>query len=158
MESKSEAEIIVKTLKRRGLTISTAESLTGGGLGAALTDIPGSSAVYLGGLITYSDVSKTKFLGIPRRTLNKYTAVSEQVALEMAQSARAQFKSDFAISTTGVAGPSSAYGQKKGTVWIAIDSKVGTTAVQLALAGDRGQIRHATIESALATFRRILIP
>ena len=114
--------------------------------------------VYQGGFITYSDVSKTKFLGIPKRILTKYTAVSEEVAIGMAKSVREQFKTDFSIATTGVAGPGSAYGQKKGTVWIAIDSKAGTSTVQLALAGDRAQIRHATIESALATFTRILIP
>jgi nicotinamide-nucleotide amidase len=158
MDVNAEAAIIVKALKRKGWTVSTAESITAGGVGVAITEIAGSSAVYQGGFITYSDVSKTKFLGVPKRLLNKYTAVSEEVAIEMARSARAQFKTDFAISTTGVAGPARAYGQKKGTVWIAIDSKAGTSTVQLALAGDRAQIRHATIESALATFTRILIP
>lgn len=152
------AEIIIKAMKRKGLTLSTAESITGGGLGEALTSVSGSSAVFQGGLITYSDVSKTKFLGITKRVLNKHTAVSETVAIAMAQEARAQFKTDFAISTTGVAGPSKAYGQKAGTVWIAIDGKNGTITVQLQLSGTREEIRHATIESALATFTRILIP
>ena len=152
------AEIIVKAMKRKGLTIATAESITGGGLGEALTSVSGSSEVFQGGFITYSDVSKTKFLGITKRTLNKHTAVSETVAIEMAQQVRAQFKTDYSISTTGVAGPGKAYGQKAGTVWIAIDSKSGTIAVQLALSGTRAEIRHATIESALATFTRILIP
>ena len=157
MPANDQATALIKLLKRRGLTVSTAESITGGGLAEAFTSVPGSSAVYQGGLITYSDVSKTKFLGVTKRVLNKHTAVSEEVAIQMAQSARTQFKTDFAISTTGVAGPGRAYGQKVGTVWIAIDSKAGTTAVQLALAGDRAQIRHATLESALATFTRILI-
>ena len=145
-------------MKRKGLTIATAESITGGGLGEALTSVSGSSAVFQGGFITYSDVSKTKFLGITKRTLNKHTAVSETVAIEMAQHVRAQFKTDYSISTTGVAGPGKAYGQKAGTVWIAIDGKSGTIAVQLQLSGTRAEIRHATIESALATFTRILIP
>ena len=157
MPTNDQATALIKLLNRRGLTVSTAESITGGGLAEAFTSVPGSSAVYQGGLITYSDVSKTKFLGVAKRVLNKHTAVSEEVAILMAQSARTQFKTDFAISTTGVAGPGRAYGQKVGTVWIAIDSKAGTTAVQLALAGDRAQIRHATLESALATFTRILI-
>jgi len=152
-----QAAAIIKIMKGKGLTLATAESITGGGLGEVFTSISGASAVYQGGIITYSDVSKTKFLGILKRTLNKYTAVSEEVAIEMAQSVRAQFKSDYAISTTGVAGPGRAYDQKVGTVWIAIDSRLGTTSVQLALSGDRAQIRHATIESALATFTRILI-
>jgi len=158
MPVNEQAAQLIKILKRRGLTVSTAESITGGGLAEAFTSVAGSSAVFQGGFITYSDVSKTKFLGVAKRVLNKHTAVSEEVAILMAQSARTQFKTDFAIATTGVAGPGRAFGQKAGTVWIAIDSKNGTSTVQLALAGDRAQIRHATIESALATFTRILIP
>ena len=151
------AQTIIKVMKRRGLTLSTAESITGGGVAAALTAISGSSTVFQGGVVTYSDASKTKFLGVPKRVLNKHTAVSEEVAISMAQSARAQFKTDYSISTTGVAGPRGAYGQKVGTVWIAIDGPAGTASILLALSGDRAQIRHATIESALATFTRILI-
>lgn len=158
MKSNPEIAAIIKVMKRRGLTLSTAESITGGGLGELFTSIPGSSGVYQGGLITYSDVSKTKFLGVLKKTLNKYTAVSEEVAIAMAQSVRAQFKTDYAISTTGVAGPGRAYDQKAGSVWIAIDSRDGTTTVALALTGDRAEIRHATLESAIATFSRILIP
>ena len=148
---------IIKAMKRRGLTLSTAESVTGGGVAAALTEIPGSSAVFQGGVVTYSDVSKTKFLGIAKRVLTKHTAVSEQVAISMAQSVRAQFKTDYSISTTGVAGPGRRYGQKVGTVWIAIDGPAGPTSILLALSGDRAEIRHATIESALAAFTRIII-
>lgn len=157
MNANPELAKIIRVMKRRGLTLATAESITGGGLGEAITSISGSSAVYQGGFITYSDVSKLKFLGVQKRILNKYTAVSEEVAIEMAKSARAQFKVDYAISTTGVAGPGRAYGQKVGTVWIAIDGPSGTTSVRLALSGSRADIRHATIESALATFTRILI-
>ena len=152
------AQSIVKALKRKKLTLATAESITGGGLGEIITSIPGSSAIYLGGIISYSDVSKTRFLSVPKRTLTKHTAVSEEVAMLMAQQVRAQFKSDFAIATTGVAGPGRAYGQRVGTVWIAIDSESGTATSQLALSGTRAEIRHATIESALASFSRILIP
>jgi nicotinamide-nucleotide amidase len=158
MPSNPDVVSIIKLMKRRGLTLSTAESITGGGLGEIFTSVAGSSAVYQGGLITYSDVSKTKFLGVLKKTLNKHTAVSEEVAIAMAQSVRAQFKTDYAISTTGVAGPRRAYDQKAGTVWIAIDSKAGTSTIALALSGDRAQIRHATLESAIATFSRILIP
>ena len=149
---------ILRVLKRRKKTIATAESITGGLLSGALTDVSGSSAVFLGGLVTYSDPAKTKFLEIPKRILTKHTAVSEPVAIAMAQSVRAQFKSDYAISTTGVAGPGRAYGQKAGTVWVAIASAEGTIAVQLNLSGSRHEIRMLTIESALATFARILAP
>lgn len=149
---------IIRLLKRRKQTLVTAESITGGLLSGVLTDISGSSAAFLGGLITYSDIAKSNFLDIPKRILTKHTAVSEVVAISMAESARAQFKSDYAISTTGVAGPGRAYGQKAGTVWIAIASKGGTVAVQLNLSGSRHEIRILTIESALATFARILAP
>ena len=86
-------------MKRRGLTLSTAESITGGGLGELFTSISGASAVYQGGIITYSDVSKTKFLGVLKKTLNKYTAVSEEVAIAMAQSVRAQFLAGYSESS-----------------------------------------------------------
>jgi nicotinamide-nucleotide amidase len=97
-----------------------------------------------------------KFLGVSAALLKKESAVSEKVAIEMAQSIRAEMKSDFGISTTGVAGPGKAYGQKAGTVWIAIASKKETITVALALGGDREAVRNATITSALATFERIL--
>jgi PncC family amidohydrolase len=149
---------IVRTMKRRGLTLATAESITGGGVAAAITDVAGSSAIFLGSIVTYSDASKTKFLGIPRRILTKSTAVSEVVARDMAESVRKQFGSDFAISTTGVAGPGKAYGQRAGTVWVAIASQRETVTIELALRGDRDSIRKATIESALACLSRILTP
>jgi len=152
------AQDVVKRLKRKKMTLATAESITGGGLGAAITSVPGASDVFLGGLITYSDQSKTKFLEIAKRILTKHTAVSEEVAIAMAQSARKQFGTDYAIATTGVAGPGKAYGQKAGTVWVAIDSKKGPITLCLALSGTREDIRHATIQSALAAFTRILIP
>ncbi|MEN9324810.1 MAG: hypothetical protein RL414_564 [Actinomycetota bacterium] len=147
---------VVKKLKKKKLTICVAESVTGGGLGEAITAVPGSSQVFRGGIIAYSDTSKTKFLGVRKALLTKKSAVSEDVAIEMAQSARLQFSSDFAIATTGVAGPGKAYGQKAGTVWIAIASRAEVHTVQLALTGDRAAIRNATIVSALATFERIL--
>jgi nicotinamide-nucleotide amidase len=147
---------VVKLLKRRGLTLATAESITGGGIATALTDIPGSSAVFLGSIIAYSDSSKTKLLGIPKRVLTQSTAVSEKVARAMAEEIRSQFGSDIGISTTGVAGPGKAYGQRAGTVWIAIATGKQTSAIELALAGDRNEIRKATIESALASLSRIL--
>jgi len=147
---------VVKILKKKKLTIATAESITGGGLSAAITDIAGSSEVFIGGVVSYSDKSKVKFLGVSTALLKKESAVSEKVAIEMAQSIRAEMKSDFGISTTGIAGPGKAYGQKAGTVWIAIASKKETITVALALSGDREAVRNATITSALATFERIL--
>jgi PncC family amidohydrolase len=150
------ANLVVKKLKKKKLTLATAESITGGGLAQAITDIAGASEVFLGGVVTYSDKSKTKYLGVTSQLLKRKTAVSEEVAAEMAQAIRQEFKSDYGMATTGVAGPGKAYGQKPGTVWIAIASKKETVTIALALSGDRSSIRNATIESALATFERII--
>ena len=156
MKNSELAEIVVKKLISAKKTLSVAESLTGGGLGAAITEIPGSSQVFLGGITTYSDASKTKLLDVPKRLITKHTAVSEEVAKEMASSARNLFKTDYAISTTGVAGPGKAYGKSAGTVWMAIATKKEVIAIELSISGDRATVRNATIESALATFSRIL--
>ncbi len=156
MKNSELAEVVVKKLISAKKTLSVAESLTGGGLGAAITEIPGSSQVFLGGITTYSDASKTKLLDVPKRLITKHTAVSEEVAKEMASSARNLFKTDYAISTTGVAGPGKAYGKSAGTVWMAIATKKEVIAIELSISGDRATVRNATIESALATFSRIL--
>ena len=152
------AQSVVKKLTKKNATLSVAESITGGGLAAAITDIAGSSKVFLGGVIAYDDAVKVKELSVNKKSLSKFTAVSEEVAKEMAAGALAKFKTDYAIATTGVAGPGKAYGQKAGTVWVAIASKKEVFAIALSLSGSRDLIRHATIESALASFERILKP
>ena len=152
------AELLVKKLKKRSESIALAESLTGGGLGQAITSIKGASDVFIGGVIAYSDEIKVKELGVSKSTLKKETAVSEEVAIEMASGIRKKYNSTYGISTTGVAGPGKAYGQKAGTVWIGISSANNTYAIPLLLTGDRETIRKATIESALALLSRILTP
>jgi nicotinamide-nucleotide amidase len=152
------ATSVVKKLLKKKATLSVAESITGGGLAAAITEVSGSSKVFLGGVIAYADEIKISELKVDAKTLKKFTAVSEEVAKEMATGARKKFNTDYAIATTGVAGPGKAYGQKAGTVWIAIASKKEVFAIALALSGSRDLIRHATIESALASFERILKP
>ena len=152
------AELVIKKLKKFKATVAVAESITGGGLGQALTDIAGSSEVFLGGIISYSDESKIKELGVSKTSIKKFSAVSEEVAIEMAESVRKKFKSKYGISTTGVAGPGKAYGQKAGTVWIGISTPNNTFAIPLSLTGERKSIRQATIESALASFSRIIAP
>lgn len=149
---------VVKRLAKKKATLSVAESITGGGLAAAITEVAGSSKVFLGGVIAYADEIKVNQLDVDAKTLKKFTAVSEEVAKEMAIGVRKKFNSDYAIATTGVAGPGKAYGQKSGTVWVAIASKKEVFAIALALSGSRDLIRHATIESALASFERILKP
>ena len=152
------ASSVVKRLAKKKVTLAVAESITGGGLAAAITEVAGSSKVFLGGVIAYADEIKINQLDVDAKTLKKFTAVSEEVAKEMAIGVRKKFNSDYAIATTGVAGPGKAYGQKAGTVWIAIASKKEVFAIALALSGSRDLIRHATIESALASFERILKP
>ena len=152
------ASSLVKRLAKKKSTLSVAESITGGGLAAAITEVAGSSKVFLGGVIAYADEIKINQLDVDAKTLKKFTAVSEEVAKEMAIGVRKKFNSDYAIATTGVAGPGKAYGQKAGTVWVAIASKKEVFTIALALSGSRDLIRHATIESALASFERILKP
>jgi nicotinamide-nucleotide amidase len=152
------ASSVVKRLAKKKSTLSVAESITGGGLAAAITEVAGSSKVFLGGVIAYADEIKINQLEVDAKIIKKFTAVSEEVAKEMAIGVRKKFNSDYAIATTGVAGPGKAYGQKAGTVWIAIASKKEVFAIALALSGSRDLIRHATIESALASFERILKP
>ena len=152
------ASSVVKRLTKKKATLSVAESITGGGLAAVITEVAGSSKVFLGGVIAYADEIKVNQLDVDAKTLKKFTAVSEEVAKEMAIGVRKKFNSDYAIATTGVAGPGKAYGQKAGTVWVAIASKKEVFAIALALSGSRDLIRHATIESALASFERILKP
>jgi len=152
------AQSVVKKLTKKKATLSVAESITGGGLAAAITDVAGSSKVFMGGVIAYDDAVKVKELSVNKKSLSKFTAVSEEVAKEMATGALKKFKTDYAIATTGVAGPGKAYGQKAGTVWVAIASKKEVFAIALSLSGSRDLIRHATIESALASFERILKP
>lgn len=152
------ASSVVKRLTKKKATLSVAESITGGGLAAAITEVAGSSKVFLGGVIAYADEIKVNQLDVEAKTLKKFTGVSEEVAKEMAIGVRKKFNSDYAIATTGVAGPGKAYGQKAGTVWVAIASKKEVFAIALALSGSRDLIRHATIESALASFERILKP
>ncbi|CAB4684761.1 MAG: nicotinamide-nucleotide amidohydrolase family protein [Actinobacteria bacterium] len=152
------ASAVVKKLGKKKATLSVAESITGGGLAAAITEVAGSSKVFLGGVIAYADDVKIDQLKVDAKSLKKFTAVSEEVAKEMAIGARKKFNSDYAIATTGVAGPGKAYGQRVGTVWVAIASKKEVFAIALSLSGSRDLIRHATIESALASFERILKP
>ena len=139
---------VIQTL--RGKTLVTAESLTGGGIGAALTCVSGASAVYKGGIISYTNEVKHNLLGVPGEILNQYGAVSEPVAKAMAEGARKALEADIAVSVTGLAGPAGdEFGNPVGTVFIGY-SDSGTTVVKHCLfSGDRESIRSQTIEAAL---------
>lgn len=155
MLTKAHALTIIEKLKSRGETISVAESLTGGGLGHALTQIPGASEVFIGGVVAYTSDVKVKFLGVKQSTIDQYTVVSEEVALEMAQGAIEKMGTTWAIATTGIAGPGDYMGIREGTVWIAICGPICQT-LHLTLDSGRDGVRQGAISSAIGTFARIL--
>ena len=155
MASQSPAQSIIETLTSRGQTLAVAESLTGGGLGFALTQVPGASAVFLGGIISYTTEVKVRELGVAQSTIDQYKVVSEEVAIEMAEGAKSKFATTWAISTTGVAGPGDYQGVREGTVWIAIRGPINQS-LTLTLDGGRDGVRQGAISSAIGTFARIL--
>lgn len=134
----------------RGKTLVTAESITGGGIGAVLTAVPGASEVYRGGVISYCDDVKHHVLGVDREILNRWGAVSEQTALSMASGARELLKADFAVSVTGLAGPGGDdFGHPVGTVFIGFADDARTVARECRFSGSREEIRNRTIRAAL---------
>jgi nicotinamide-nucleotide amidase len=155
MPSKAHAQSIIEKLKARGETLAVAESLTGGGLGHALTQVPGASEVFIGGVIAYTSDVKINILGVQSATIDQCTVVSEEVALEMAQGAMEKLGATWAIATTGIAGPGDYMGIREGTVWIAICGPICQT-LHLTLDSGRDGVRQGAISSALGTFARIL--
>ena len=155
MPSKAHAKSIIEILKSRGETVSVAESLTGGGLGHALTQVPGASEVFAGGVIAYTSDVKVNILGVQQKTIDQHTVVSEEVAIEMAQGAIEKLGTTWAIATTGIAGPGDYMGIREGTVWIAICGPI-CQSLQLTLDSGRDGVRQGAISSALGTFARIL--
>ncbi len=142
------AQLLIDTLRENGQSVSVAESLTGGSLASALVDIPGASEVFFGGVVAYTIATKREVLGVSEDALT-CGVVSQEVAIAMAKGALELFGSDYAISTTGVAGPGSQEGIEPGTVWLGCASKVLTGAVLIKLTGDRNQIRAAAVNAAL---------
>jgi nicotinamide-nucleotide amidase len=146
------AREVIETATTRGFSLSAAESLTGGMVSSALVDIPGASAVFKGSLVAYDVAVKQELLGVDPAELAARGAVSAEVATQMAENARERFRSDFAVSTTGVAGPDPdpVTGQEPGVAFIAVaGGNLGTMVRQLALEGDRDQIRLACTRAAL---------
>lgn len=133
-----------------GKTLVTAESCTGGGIGAALTAIPGSSEVYKGGVICYTNWVKENVLDVDREVLEKYGAVSWPVAGYMASGVKKLLKADIAVSVTGLAGPGGdEFGHEVGTVYIGYESRSKTLVKQFQFAGDREDVRSQAVEAAL---------
>ena len=150
------AHEIIEKLSQRNESISTAESITGGLISAALTDIPGSSRVFLGGVIAYSLEMKKLELDIPLAEIKKVGVVSEAIAVAMALAIKKKTGSTWALSSTGVAGPGSADGVPAGTVWIGIAGPKIAQGIELSLAGKREIVRLGAVESALGALTRIL--
>ena len=138
-------------LKRlEGKTLVTAESLTGGGIGAAITGIPGASAVYKGGVISYTNEVKHRILGVPEEVLRTCGAVSEPTARAMAAGVRRLLDADVAISVTGLAGPGGDdFGNPVGTVFIGYADSETILAEHHVFSGTREEVREKTVEAAL---------
>ena len=134
----------------RGKTLVTAESMTGGGIGAALTAVPGASAVYKGGIICYVDEVKREVLGVPGEILERYGAVSAWTAGYMTSGVRKLLKADFAVSVTGLAGPGGdEFGHEVGTVFIGFESAAKALVKEYHFTGSREEVRRQTMEAAL---------
>jgi nicotinamide-nucleotide amidase len=132
-----------------GLTAGTAESLTGGLVAAALTSVPGASAVVRGGIVAYAADVKASLLGVPGDLLDRVGTVHADVALAMARGARERIGASVGIATTGVAGPDAVDGHPVGTVHIAVSTAGSALHRELRLSGDRQQIRHDTVNRVL---------
>jgi nicotinamide-nucleotide amidase len=145
------AESIVAELSRRGETLASAESVTGGMIGAMLTDVPGASASYLGGVISYATRLKATLAGVDRSTLAEVGPVAERTAAEMARGVAERCNSDWGLATTGVAGPEPQDGHQVGQVFVAVShsTRAVSRVEELSLQGGRASIRHQTAEAAL---------
>ena len=156
-ENFSIAEAVLNKARIKNLKISCSESCTGGLVGAALTEIPGSSDVFNGSAVTYSNEAKKKILGVKEDTLTKFGAVSEECAKEMAQGSLKIYNSDFAVSITGIAGPDGGTALKPvGTVCFAIASKDNVKTLTKKFSGSRSEIRDRAKNFALAELLKAL--
>ena len=144
------AEKLVKRLTELGKTCATAESCTGGGIGSAITDISGSSAVFWGGVICYDNSVKRDVLGVSPETLATVGAVSPETAAQMARGAQKLLNVDYAVSVTGIAGPGGGSADKPvGLVWFGIAAPAGVRTENAIFPGNRHEVRAAAVEHAL---------
>jgi nicotinamide-nucleotide amidase len=150
-------EVVGRLLVARKMTLAVAESCTGGLIGAAITDVPGISLVFLGGVIAYANAVKVRELGIDPALIDSVGAVSEEVARAMASGVRARFESDVGIGITGVAGPGGGSVEKPvGTTHLALDVRGTVTHRRLSLPGDRSLVREIAARCALDLVRRTI--
>jgi nicotinamide-nucleotide amidase len=150
--------VVGRLLREAGKTLATAESCTGGLIAERITDVPGSSAWFLGSVVAYSNAAKASLLGVPAAVIEREGAVSEPVIRAMAEGARTRFGSDFALATSGISGPEGGTPSKPvGLVWIALAQASGTHAESFVFAVDRSRHRSLTAQVALDWIRRTLI-
>ena len=136
-------------LKLNNLTISTAESCTGGMIASAITDVSGSSSFFGTGVVTYSNDAKMKLIGVSKETLDAFGAVSEQTAREMAQGVLKLGEADVSVAVTGIAGPTGGTPEKPvGLVYIGVCGKGGTYVYKNIFSGNRDQVRKQTVNRA----------
>lgn len=140
---------VVRVLTGAGLTVATAESLTGGQVAAALTSVPGASAVYLGGVVAYATEVKVQVLGVPAEVVEQHGVISAECALAMARGVRRLLDADVGVATTGVAGPARQEGHPLGTVFVAVAREGSERVVALAEPGGRHAVQRATVVQAL---------
>ena len=157
MKTENLAREVISNLTDTGRTLATAESCTGGFLGKLLTDIPGASNAYKGGVISYVNEVKHRVLGVEQETLDICTAVSRETAHEMARGTRELLKTDVGVSTTGLAGPDGdGTGRPVGLVYLALDMEGFSYCRELHLAGDRAEIRAQAAHEALSMLLEFL--
>lgn len=146
----TQAEKLVALLKAQNRKCATAESCTGGGVGAAITAVPGASEVYLGGVVSYDNSVKERVLGVNRETLDTVGAVSSECAAQMAEGVRKLTGADLAVSITGIAGPGGGSEEKPvGLVWFGLADQNGVRTEKAIFAGDRAAVRAQATTHAL---------
>lgn len=137
-------------MRKKGWTLSIAESCTGGLICDRITDISGSSDYFMGGMVTYSNESKERLLGVPRKDIERYGAVSAQVARKMAQGVRKTFGTTFGLSTTGIAGPTGGSNEKPvGLVFIGLSDGKRTIIKKVIFKGSRREIKKGSAQRSL---------
>lgn len=146
----SPAELLVRALRERDATVACAESLTGGQLAARVTNVAGSSAVFVGGVVSYWTRVKVDVLGVGTGTVEQHGVVSAACAREMADGVRRLLGTTYGLSTTGVAGPERQEDKEVGTVFVGVAGPEGTEVVPLELSGDRSAIQRASVDAALS--------
>ncbi|QYJ05310.1 nicotinamide-nucleotide amidohydrolase family protein [Nocardioides panacisoli] len=149
-EAAEEWARLLPVLRERQATVATAESLTGGQLAAALTSVPGASAAFAGGVVSYATAVKVSLLGVPEELVAEHGVVSAACARAMASGVRELVGTSYGVATTGVAGPEQQEGHPVGTVFVAVADADATEVRQLALTGDRAAIQARALVAAVS--------